>query len=294
MRSVWTTEQIAFLKANYETMKTKELLTTLADKTGDQLRWKAKEFRLQKRVTRSKADMTWLEDFDDPESCYWWGFITADGCITDRQLILSVHERDEAHLRRFCEKSGSKISRSTKLNSWHPKPYTMVRTALSDRFTLERLKRALSIENRKTYSPLDVSVFCTSDRLAYFMAGLIDGDGSIYVGPNRIISIRIKVHPNWTEPFRLLCSKLRELYGITATVHFTNKGWVYINMSQMRHIVRLYDLIDGRVPCLDRKWKQLDSVRLHCSTSNDGRIGKIGPNPSANFRESSLPNELSI
>lgn len=294
MRTVWTAEQIAFLKANYETMKTRELLVTLTDKSSDQLRWKAKEFKLRKRVTRSKADMTWLEDFDNPETCYWWGFITADGCINHRQLILAVHERDEGHLQKFCDKCGSQLSRSTRTNPWHTEPYTMVRTAVEDRFALARLKTVLSIKPRKTYNPLDVSVFCKPNRLAYYMAGLVDGDGNIYCGSDSTVSIRVKVHPNWTNAFHLLCSGLEQFYGISASVSFTKDGWVLICLAKMRHIVRLYDLIDGKVPYMDRKWKTLDTVRAHCESSDDVRIAKIGPNPSADFCESGLADELAV
>ncbi len=219
----------------------------------------------------------------------------ADGCINERSLIISIHERDEAHLQRFCDRAGTRISRSTKTNNpWHPGPYTMVRTALADQHTLGRLKAALNIQPRKTYNPLDVSVFCTPNRLAYFMAGLIDGDGYIGVAEAGGVSIRVKVHPSWADAFRLLAAKLDELYGVRAVVRFTGDGWVYIDINRMRHAVRLYDLIDGKVPRMDRKWKPLDPVREHCKTSNDGRIGEIGPNPSADLRESGLSGELAV
>lgn len=296
MKSVWTPDQTAFLKANYATMKTKELLATLTDKSNDQLRWKAKAFKLQKQVTRSKADMTWLEDFDDVETCYWWGFITADGCINHRQLIVSIHERDKCHLQRFCDKTQSNLKLVTrKEHPWHPGPYTMARTVLEDKFTLERLKMALKIQPQKTYNPLDISVFCQSHRLAAFMAGLIDGDGYIQVNEEQsIVKITIKVHPNWTEPFKLLAEKLNSLYGIEAAVKFTKEGWVYISISKMRHVIRLYDLVNGKVPLMDRKWKPLDPIRAHCLVSTDGRMKEIGVNPSADLSEGSLKENLAI
>lgn len=296
MKKIWTSEEVAFLKANYANMKTKELLSVLTNKTNDQLRWKAKEFGLHKQVTRSKADMTWLEDFDNAETCYWWGFITADGCINHRQLILSIHERDKSHLQRFCDKAQSNLKLVTrKEHPWHPGPYTMARTVLEDKFALERLKIAIKIQPRKTYNPLDISVFCQPHRLAAFMAGLIDGDGYIQVNEEKSIAkISIKVHPNWTESFKILAEKLGSLYGIEAIVNFTKEGWVYISIYKMRHVIRLYDLINNKVPLMDRKWKLLDPIREHCLASTDRRIKKIGVNPSANLGERSLKENLAV
>lgn len=281
MRPIWTDEQVTFLKANYATMKTAELLKVLTDKTNDQLRWKAKMFKLQKRVTQSKADMTWLEDFDSPETCYWWGFITADGCINDRSLIVAVHERDEIHLKRFCIKANTNISRSTKPNDWSGELYTMVRTALSDKYTLERLRARLKIRPRKTYNPLNISEFFTPNRLCYWLAGYIDGDGHIGVMPqHNTVTIRIKVHSNWKPVLEQISNKMLQLYGIESKVWLSKEGWACMSMSKKRHIVRLYDLIEKKVPFMDRKWTKLDSIRTHCALSRDKRLDAIGENPS--------------
>lgn len=295
MRTVWTPEQTAFLKANYTTMKTKELLATLTDKSNDQLRWKAKEFKLRKQVTKSKADMTWLENLDDPEACYWWGFIAADGCINHVSLIVAIHERDEEHLKLFCARTGTNISRSAKMNDWHPVPYTMVRTALADKHTLTRLKARFNIVPRKTYTPFNLSEFFTGDRLCYFLAGYMDGDGHIGISKKHsIVSMRIKVHPGWTPALEQIRDHLFRLYRIESTVGSTKEGWALFTISKMRHVIRLYDLIDGEVPIMGRKWKPLDPIRTHCLTSDDRRLKDISVNPSADFGERSLEEELSI
>lgn len=118
------------------------------------------------------------------------------------------------------------------------------------------------------------------------MAGLIDGDGHIQVDKeNSVVSIRIKVHPNWTESFKLLSAGFKELYEIDSDVRLTKGGWVYLSIGKMRHVVRLYDLVRKQVPIMDRKWAALDEVKTHCLNSDDGRLGKIGVNPSANLLE---------
>ncbi len=297
MKTVWTPEQTAFLKANYETMKTKELLATLTDKSNDQLRWKAKEFKLKKRVTRSKGDMTWLEDFDSPETCYWWGFITADGCINHRQLIVAVHERDEGHLSKFCKKTGTNISRSTRANPWNPNGYTMVRTCVEDMFTLPKLKETLKIQPRKTYNPLDLNPFMTPSRLAYFMAGLIDGDGYLAInlqGKKSVVAVSIKVHPNWTSTFQRLSDKMKEFYGIDSSITHTKEGWVVLKIHKRWHILELYHMINGRVPRMDRKWSPLEEIKIQCEQSTDNRLRNICINPSAHLFESGFDKHLAV
>lgn len=285
MKSIWTKDQILFLKENYENMKTAGLLATLTDKTNDQLRWKANDLGLKKKVTKAKTDMTWLENFDDPNTCYWWGFIVADGCINHRQLIVSVHERDKEHLQIFANKSAANMRMATrKEHPWHEDPYTMARVALDDKFTLKRLREKLKILPRKTYNPLDLSIFFTPNRLAYFLGGLIDGDGHIEVRrQNGVVKIAIKVHSNWRATLETLAANLWKLYAIEAKVRVTKEGWVCLLISKARHVARLYDLVDGRVPLMHRKWKKLDEVRLRCQTSNGRRFNKIGINPSANL-----------
>ena len=38
-----------------------------------------------------------------PESAYWLGFLMADGCVTQREVILVLHRRDESHIRQFMD-----------------------------------------------------------------------------------------------------------------------------------------------------------------------------------------------
>ena len=134
----------------------------------------------------------------------------------------------------------------------------------------------LKIQPRKTYNPLDISPFYQLHRLAYFLAGLIDGDGHIGVYPNdNIAAIRIKVHPNWATTLKEMSRQLFKLYGIDSKIRFTKEGWVVWGISKMAHISQLYNLIDGHVPYMERKWKQLDSIRLHCATSTDRRLKRI-------------------
>lgn len=252
MKQVWSQQETEYLIANYEFKRTPELLSVLTNKTNDQLRWKAKEFNLKKKVTRSKSDISFLENFDDPESLYWWGFLTADGCFTRKQIIFSLEEKDKDYVIKFAEKCKAKVKYVTRTNPWHKTPYTMARMVVNDIFTIDRLIKKLSIKPQKTYNPFNLSVFLTEMRLKYFIAGLIDGDGHISSDGN----IRIKVHPNWHKTFNLISEKLNSNYGMTTTSYLTPENWAMLSLPK-RDSIKLYLLVKEAVPIMSRKWDRL-------------------------------------
>lgn len=253
MRTKWTKEEEDFLIKNYANMKTPELMAKLNGKSNDQIRWKAKDYGLKKEVSRSKSTIEFLENFDDFESCYWWGFITADGCITKKQLILSIHERDKDHLEKFCTKSNSSLKFVTRENAWHKKPYTMGRTVINDSFFLKRIINLLNIKPKKTYNPFDINIFLTPNRLCYFVAGIIDGDGYISKNKYGFCEIRVKVHSSWEENFKKIASKLIEFYEIDACVKIVKGGWVSLFIRRRSNVDKLFSLVKN-CPLLQRKW----------------------------------------
>lgn len=254
MKKIWNDEETEFLKNNYKTLKNWEL-AKIINKTVDQIRWKAGSFELKKEVSKTKTNAAFLEDFDSAESCYWWGFITADGCFNDKQLILSILDKDAEHLNKFCIKSNSIMKYVTRTNSWHSgKTYTMVRTVINDKFLLDRLKAKLHIRNRKTYNPFNIDIFMTKDRILPFLCGITDGDGHISNTKNGA-SLKIKVHPNWKEQFEQISETLQKLYGIKSTIKINKADWLVFGIYKRGDIKKIFEEIQHTVPFLERKWK---------------------------------------
>lgn len=252
MKQVWNQQETDYLVANYELKRTPELLSVLTNKTNDQLRWKAKEFGLKKKVTRSKSDISFLEDFNSPESLYWWGFLTADGCITPKQIIFSLEEKDKDYVIKFAEKCKTNVKYVTRTNPWHKTPYTMARTVANDVFTIGRLIEQLNIKPQKTYNPFDLSIFLPEARLKYFMAGLIDGDGHISEDGN----IRIKVHSNWNENFNKIVNSMNAIYLMKTKSYITSGGWAILSISK-KDSIKLYSLVKDATPIMPRKWNRI-------------------------------------
>ncbi len=252
-KRIWTEEQTQFLLKNYENMKTNEILSVLKDKTNDQIRWKAKEFKLCKNVTKSKKDITWLEDLNNNDSLYWWGFIVADGCITKRQLIISISDKDQDHLSIFANKINSSICYSDRINKWNPNGNRLVRVAVDDKRTITRLRDRFSIVDKKTYNPLNLSEFLTGNRLKYFLCGLIDGDGHI---DKTNKNIRIKMHFSWLDNLKLISEFLASEYEIKSSTRINKQGWAVIQITTAGS-KKLKRLVLDNVPYLKRKWDRI-------------------------------------
>lgn len=252
-KHIWSNEEINILVQNYSIStfhKMKELIPT---KTVDQMRWRAVHMGLRKSVTTSSTDLSFLYDVDNPESLYWWGFLMADGHFGEKQLILSVHERDIQHLELFANKCNSKVYCCTKINDWHKEPYTMGRTCITNKPQLSELREKFSIPRQKTYEPPDLSIFYESHRLKYFLIGLIDGDGTIV--PNG--SIKIRIHKNWYDTMLVLSEKLLNLYDIKSKTILTNSPRVYsLTTLGVKESVKLFNILEKDIPLMQRKWSK--------------------------------------
>lgn len=262
MKTIWSQEETEFLRENYAKLKTKELLSVLSNKTNDQLRWKAKDLKVKKEVSQSKSDLRFLENLDDPESCYWWGFLTADGCFTPKQIIFSLEEKDKHQVKLFAKKCQSKVSKVFRVNDYNPKGSTMYRTAACDGVTSKKLIERFKITPKKTYNPFCIKEFLQSHRLIHFLVGFIDGDGYI-CNTNGNYLIAIKLHPNWEQELLLLSTSLKELYNIDSYVEKNKSGWVILKITKKKNLSNLKQLINPLLPILQRKWIKVSLVQKH-------------------------------
>lgn len=108
-------------------------------------------------------------------SCYWAGFIAADGCIIDGNgqhgVKIKLSEKDRPHLERFCLDAGSD---SPVKSSERGYCYVSLHSAQWVRTLAQRLH--ITPRKSKTLRP---PVGLTEAQALAFIAGLIDGDGCI-------------------------------------------------------------------------------------------------------------------
>jgi hypothetical protein len=254
---IWTDNQIEILKQYYSHTKTDKLIELLGDKTHDQIRWKAKTFKLRKKVSGSKKDISFFEDLNIPEHCYWWGFFLADGCYNTNSIIMSIHIRDIEHLQLFANKINSKISKIYRKNDYNPEGYYMARVAVEDRFILPRLATRFCLKPRKTYNPFNISEFLSKNRLLYFLTGIIDGDG--YISKSGT-SISIKCHSCWFPKFTQIQNALEDIFQIKSKVWICKQGWTNFCISRKRYCCFIKaNMNEKNIPIMSRKWDRISN-----------------------------------
>ena len=117
-----------------------------------------------------------------PQSAYWAGFIAADGCVVkrDRALVLVSKLSDKHHLEKFAKNiEFTGFVHENQSGSYKPAIYA--RLAIYDvPGMLDDLKNIYNIVPRKTTILIPPNLMNFEHQLAY-LAGFIDGDGSIYM-----------------------------------------------------------------------------------------------------------------
>lgn len=110
-------------------------------------------------------------------SLYWAGYLMADGCVFDNQIVLGAKQADGEHLKRFLAFAGSNARITSSCRNGYPQLQTRV---YSDRIAEDLAK--LGIVPRKSLTakaPKQIAA-----RLD-FWRGVFDGDGSLGIYADR-------------------------------------------------------------------------------------------------------------
>lgn len=197
-----------------------------------------------------------LLDLTNSESCYWLGFLMADGHFSKQgRLKLKVAKKDEDHLLRFLSFLG--------LTYHIHKDKEAVVLYIKDRKTLPLLKEKFGVTNNKTYNPCDISLLCESKEVFMpFLLGFIDGDGWVIMnGPNRI-RIGMKVHSSWLSNLDQFAIKLAKYSGNSGSkAYIDGCGYANLNITKGSTIKFLF-LQSRDLPVLKRKWDKIKEVLI--------------------------------
>lgn len=126
----------------------------------------------KKSPYKNKYDVSFFDTFTDA-SCYWAGFIAADGCILDRDTVaIHLSEIDISHLQKLAKitKFTGKIEENKKNKS--------CRISFSGKWYVEALRNNFNIIPRKSLS-LKFPEKIPNKLISHFIRGVIDGDGHI-------------------------------------------------------------------------------------------------------------------
>ena len=258
-------ELIATKKYNYN-----QMLKFLPNRTRSAL------FKQVAKLGLSNNDITsvkysYNENYFDEvtlQNAYWGGFFAADGCVYRKKnqdvFYWSVAEKDKAHMELFCKQIESNYPLIERF-MWGPqktkKFKQIVFSTVRATKWKEKLKEHFGIIQHKTKRFPPPNLKNNKEKLAY-LAGYLDGDGSIYIQKLKPENLTISIVSCnkelliWISDFieSLNLPTLRNL-GFPKIGVPKDENAYYFCISGFGAAV-LYELIMRlNVIKLDRKWK---------------------------------------
>lgn len=245
----WTDKEREILKIHWKSSTMKNLLEQFPKRTYQSLMKEASKLGIKSETNRArKGSLEFLNQLN-PKSCYWWGFIIADGHISHKgELAITLSNLDKEHLLKLSNILGCNISERG----------NFVHLRIGDKSFGEKWLNLLSINAPKTYFPPDLSVFYTKENLLPFIIGLIDGDGCIWESKNWL-NLRIELHGNWLSTLQIISDKLKEFYDIDCKIKTSKRGYSQLNINTKKDLKILKDYISN-VDYLERKWNKLSNL----------------------------------
>ena len=129
----------------------------------------------KKSPTKNQYNVLFFDNFN-PESCYWAGFIAADGHVRHNRASVDIHlsKNDLLHLEKCKNATGfsGNIECSEKKSC---------RITFSGKWFVDDLYRNFNITSRKSMS-LDFPTQIPDKFLHHFIRGVVDGDGYLRCG----------------------------------------------------------------------------------------------------------------
>ena len=184
----------------------------------------------------------------DNISCYWIGFILADGHITKNKYIqINLSIKDREHLLKIENHIG-KITKYEDINK--------VYIRIFDKPTVISISNAFKWRSNKTKYPPQIPHFLNEDQLFSLIIGFIDGDGSISKKGN----IRIKCDSSWKnilEYFYKFLTKEDKQFKITSD----NCSMIYISKYKIIKEIK-NKAIQLNLPIMERKWDRIPTKHL--------------------------------
>ena len=248
----WSPEEILLLEDKWKNALSKqELKREFPNRTHSSLINKAQQLRIKSDHKRKRIGSLKFLDQLTTESCYWWGFIMADGHITNKgEVIISIHKNDENHLKILSEKLETPIH-------YQPSKPNLCRVSIQDSNFGNKWLELLEIKGPKTYFPPNLDVFFTMENLLPFLIGFIDGDGCIWESKGWL-NLRVEIHGNWILKLERISELLNQFYKIKSKTGKNKRGYAQLTINTKEDLKKLRDYVKTIPNSLNRKWDKLN------------------------------------
>lgn len=121
-----------------------------------------------------------------PESCYWAGFLAADGGIeyNKNRITLELKKTDIEHIEKYkcalsCTANIQHLTKIDKRPEFKTGIYYSVKIRFNSKQMVKSLKENFNITSRKSKNLQFANKLLNHEYLNHYMRGLIDGDGSV-------------------------------------------------------------------------------------------------------------------
>lgn len=216
---------------------------------------------IQRHKTHKKHNLEKLLD-GSLESCYWVGFLLADGWLSDNgELSLELSNKDSTHLDTFSKFIDFKGKKQTRTYQSKATGTTLksVKVAIRDKFLVDKLRKKFDIKTAKSYNPPSLENFksFSEKQVRAILIGYIDGDGSMSAKKQNTKHINLKVacHISWEGVLKHFMKYL----GSSTRFNVCSHGLATINNGRYGELVELKQFaVDNSLPIMQRKWKNIN------------------------------------
>lgn len=262
----WSDEDINILINEYGKVKAKILAIKL-DRTPASIRWKAQELKIKadRSITnkQNELDHNFFEK-PSPLNCYIAGLIAADGSVNTKRKSVWFFQK-EKDLVEYIKNSLS----STNVIYYRKRKNT---EEYSIQFTSEKLvsdlKTNFGISDNKSKIGLPIPNIQDKNLIACYVAGLIDGDGSISY------KLDAKYKKSMRLEFTLLCSQeclnwINNSLNFSIAIH--KRSDCKVELYKMyatwkkatEFLVYIYDIINKNSIIISNKWKKIKDYKCY-------------------------------
>lgn len=174
---------------------------------------KRNNIKLRKGSPQNHYNIKFFSQYT-PESCYWAGFIAADGYIRPKRntVHIKLSLNDKEHLEKF---SRSIEFEGTIFERTNGEKYKVACIDINGSWFVEDLKENFGLVPNKTFN-VNISQRIPKEMIHHFVRGYFDGDGCITKTPYSVIS--------FTSGSKKMLEQLKEIcYNIGARLQSQNR-----------------------------------------------------------------------
>ncbi len=251
----FTEDKVELLKVIYPVESKEKILELFPQYKWRNLQNIANHLKLKKKFCEIRKGNIENLFNNSNEAFYWLGLIASDGSITkDGTLKVDLIETDKDYLINMSKFLNSSFYLYPKYKNSTENSKGICRVKIKDKIEGKKLREFFNINDKKTYTSIDLKNVIEKEHFLCFLIGYIDGDGTI----SEKNYISIDGHKNIESLFLIFKERLIEILGFDDFTIFKYKDMVRLNLK-ITSTKLLNELKNNlEIPYMKRKWDKLN------------------------------------